>query len=277
MSDQQTPISEEDVHAYVDGTLSDERREEVERAIELNPALAARVSDYFSLNNMFHERYDRVLNEPVPARLRMPQKRRWLSAANWPQFAGMAAALVLGIGIGVGTNIGKDVAAPSAVTSSGMSNTRPVSADASEVFARKAALAHVVYMPSVNRPEQIGQDHEQDFVQYLANKLGTDVHPPMLTKSGFELAGGRILPGDDGPVAQFMYHNANGERVTLCISHRKVNANTTAFKLYQEGPVNVFYWVDGDFGYAVSGGIDRKVMLQIAHDVYAQLTGATPG
>ena len=277
MSDQQTPISEEDIHAYVDGTLSDERREEVERAIELNPALAARVSDYFSLNNMFHERYDRVLSEPVPARLRMPEKRRWLSAANWPQFAGMAAALVLGIGIGVGTNIGKDVAAPSAVTSSGMSNTRPVSADASEVFARKAALAHVVYMPSVNRPEQIGQDHEQDFVQYLANKLGTDVHPPMLTKSGFELAGGRILPGDDGPVAQFMYHNANGERVTLCISHRKVNANTTAFKLYQEGPVNVFYWVDGDFGYAVSGGIDRKVMLQIAHDVYAQLTGATPG
>jgi anti-sigma factor RsiW len=277
MSDQQTPISEEEIHAYVDGTLSDERREEVERAIELNPALAARVSDYFSLNNMFYERYDRVLNEPVPARLRMPEKRRWLSAANWPQFAGMAAALVLGIGIGVGTNMGKDVAAPGASASSATSNTRPVSADASEVFAQKAALAHVVYMPTVSRPAQIGEDHEQDFVQYLANKLGTEVHPPMLTKSGFELAGGRILPGDDGPVAQFMYHNANGERVTLCISHRKVNANTTAFKLYQEGPVNVFYWVDGDFGYAVSGGIDRKVMLQIAHDVYAQLTGATPG
>ncbi|OYD76981.1 Transmembrane transcriptional regulator (anti-sigma factor RsiW) [Burkholderia sp. YR290] len=277
MSDQQTPISEEEIHAYVDGTLSDERREEVERAIELNPALAARVSDYFSLNNMFHERYDRVLNEPVPARLRMPEKRRWLRAANWPQFAGMAAALVLGIGIGVGTNMGKDVAAPGASAPSATSNTRPVSADASEVFAQKAALAHVVYMPTVSRPAQIGEDHEQDFVQYLANKLGTEVHPPMLTKSGFELAGGRILPGDDGPVAQFMYHNANGERVTLCISHRKVNANTTAFKLYQEGPVNVFYWVDGDFGYAVSGGIDRKVMLQIAHDVYAQLTGATPG
>jgi len=276
MSDQQTTVSEEDIHAYVDGTLSDERREQVERAIEQNPALAARVSDYFSLNNMFHERYDRVLNEPVPARLRVPEKRRWLNAANWPQFAGMAAALVLGIGIGVGTNMGKDVAAPWA-SSSGASNTRPVSADASEVFAQKAALAHVVYMPAVDRPAQIGEDHEQDFVQYLANKLGTDVHPPMLTKTGFELAGGRILPGDDGPVAQFMYHNAKGERVTLCISHRKVNANTTAFKLYQEGPVNVFYWVDGDFGYAVSGGIDRKVMLQIAHDVYAQLTGATPG
>jgi len=277
MSDQQTPISEDEIHAYVDGLLSDERREEVERAIELNPALAARVSDYFSLNNMFHERFDRVLNEPVPTRLRAPEKRRWLDAANWPQFAGMAAALVLGIGIGFGTNMGKDASMPWSGKSSVASNTRPVSADSSEVFAQKAALAHVVYMPAIDRPAQIGEDHEQDFVQYLANKLGTDVHPPMLTKSGFELAGGRILPGDDGPVAQFMYHNAQGERVTLCISHRKASSNTTAFKLYQEGPVNVFYWVDGDFGYAVSGGIDRKVMLQIAHDVYAQLTASTPG
>jgi anti-sigma factor RsiW len=61
------------------------------------------------------------------------------------------------------------------------------------------------------------------------------------------------------------------------ISHRKASSNTTAFKLYQDGPVNVFYWVDGNFGYAVSAGIDRNVMLQIAHDVYAQLTSATAG
>jgi anti-sigma factor RsiW len=274
MSDQQTPISEEEIHAYVDGTLSDERRDHVERAIELNPALAARVSDYFSLNNMFHERYDRVLTEPVPARLRMPEKRRWMSAANWPQFAGMAAALVLGIGIGVGTNMGKDVPMPWTNASSSM---RPVSADGSEGLARQAALAHVVYMPAVDRPSEIGKDREQEFVQYLANKLGTDVRPPMLMKSGFELTGGRLLPGDDGPVAQFMYRSVKGERLTVCISHRKASANTTAFKLYQDGPVNVFYWVDGDYGYAVSGGIDRKVMLELSHDIYAQLTGATPG
>ncbi|MGE8508903.1 MAG: anti-sigma factor family protein, partial [Paraburkholderia terricola] len=97
MSDQQTPIGEEELHAYVDGTLSDERRAEVERALEQNPELAARISDYFSLNNMFHERYDRVLNEPVPNRLQAPAPRRWRIAANWPQFAGMAAALVLGV------------------------------------------------------------------------------------------------------------------------------------------------------------------------------------
>ncbi|GJH17040.1 anti-sigma factor [Caballeronia novacaledonica] len=277
MNDQQTPISEEDLHAYVDGALSAGRREQVERAIELNPALAARVSDYFSLNNMFHERHDRVLNEPIPARLRTLKKTRWSGAANWPRFAGMAAALVAGIGIGIGTNMGRDALSLPGTSASSAENTRDVSAEGMEAMARQAALAHVVYMPAVDRPDDIGKDREQDFVQYLSNKLGTDVHPPLLTKSGFELMGGRILPGDNGPTAQFMYRDAKGERVTLCIARRKTSTNTTAFKLYRDGPVNVFYWIDGDFGYAVSGGIDRKVMLELAHDVYAQLTPSTPG
>ncbi|SMG58903.1 anti-sigma factor family protein [Paraburkholderia susongensis] len=276
MSEPQMPIGEEDLHAYVDGTLSDERRAEVERALEQNAELATRVSDYFSLNNLFHERYDRVLSEPVPKRLQMNAPRRSRMAANWPrfaaQFAGMAAALVLGVGIGMHKS--GDLIAPVALDHV---NTRAVSADSAEGFARQAAVAHVVYMPSVVRPSDMSADHEQDFVQWLANRLGTSVHPPMLSKSGFSLSGGRLLPGADGPTAQFMYSGPNGERVTLCISRRRENANTTAFKLYQAGPVNVFYWVDGDFGYAVSGGIDRKELLQLAHDVYAQLTGVAPG
>jgi anti-sigma factor RsiW len=283
MSEPQMPIGEEDLHAYVDGTLSGERRDEVERALEQNPELAARVSDYFSLNGLLHERYDRVLSEPVPKRLSTGVPRRARLAANWPrfaaQFAGMAAALVLGLGIGMHRN---DLIAPVAIDRTGTAadtegGNRAVSADSGEVFARQAALAHVVYMPAIDRPSDMSADREQDFVQWLANRLGTDVHPPMLSKSGFMLSGGRLLPGDDGPTAQFMYRGPNGERVTLCISRRRENANTTAFKLYQAGPVNVFYWVDGDFGYAVSGGIDRKQLLQLAHDVYAQLTGAAPG
>lgn len=272
MSEQITSVSEEELHAYVDGTLSEERRAEVERALEQNPDLATRISDYFSLNSMFHERYDRVLNEPVPKRLQPGAPRRSRVAANWPQFAGMAAALVMGIGIGVGTHMGRDTLPSMA----GSSDTRPVSADSSEVLARQAAVAHVVYMPAVDRPTDMNADHEQDFVKWLASRLGTNVHPPMLSKAGFALSGGRLLPGPDGDTAQFMYRGQNGERVTLCISRRKVNANTTAFKLYQDGPVNVFYWVDGDFGYAVSGGIDRKQLLQLSHDVYSQLTAAAP-
>lgn len=283
MSEQTFPVTDDEIHAYVDGALPEARRADVERELERNPDLAARVSDYFALNGLLHERYERVLSEPLPVNLRpAPEAVRRRGAANWPRFAGsfaarfaanfagMAATLVLGVGIGWGLHYG---AGTMGAASSSESGLRMTSADGSELFARQAALAHVVYMPEVERPGNMTRAPEQDFVQWLANRLGTDVHPPMLGKSGFELAGGRLLPGTDGAqVAQFMYNNARGERVTLCISRRKISSNTTAFKLYRDGPVNVFYWVDGDFGYALSSGIDRRELLQLAHDVYSQLT-----
>jgi anti-sigma factor RsiW len=274
VNDQQTSVEEEDIHAYVDETLSDHRRLHVEQALERNPVLVARVSDYFSLNSMVHERYKHVLNEPVQTRQQPRTLRRWREATNRPHFAGLAAALAIGVGIGVGANMGKNAIAQ---LLSGTVNTRSVSYETPDAFAREAAIAHVVYMPSGYRPADMDADQEQEFVQLLANRLGTTVRPPILTKSGFELTDGCILPGDDGPVAQFMYRESKDERVTPCISHRKANTNTTAFKLYQDGSVNVFYRVDGNFGYAVSGGIDRSVLLQLSHDVYAQLTAAPRG
>jgi anti-sigma factor RsiW len=289
MNEQQTPISDEEIHAYVDGSLAEHRREEIDRLLERDEALAAKVSDYFSLNNMFHERYDRVLSEPVPTRLmppdvapqsQQPQSflQRWRSAANWPQIASMAATLVLGVGIGVAgmsSQMGRDALMPGA----GGGLVQRASYSTGESFARQSAIAHVMYAPEVTRPVEVGADREQELVTWVSNRLGTDVRPPVLDRVGFELMGGRMLPGDDGPVAQFMYHDAKGERITLCISHRKVSSDMTAFKLYQDGSVNVFYWVDGDFGYAVSGAIDRRVLLELSHDVYSQLTamgGAKP-
>lgn len=275
MNERQTTISEEEIHAYVDGTLAPERRDEIDQMLERQPELADRISHYFSLNNLLHERYDRVLDEPVPARLQLPAKRRWREAANWPQFAGIAAALLVGVGIGIGSNFGSSIMMAGRMgPTAGQAPVRDASftPDPGQSFARQSAIAHVVYAPEVTRPVEVGADREQELVKWVSSRLGTDVRPPVLTRTGFELMGGRLLPSADGPVAQFMYHDHNGERITLCISRRKTSTNTTAFKLYQDGPVNVFYWIDGDVGYAVSGGINRKELLEIAHDVYAQLT-----
>jgi anti-sigma factor RsiW len=271
-------ISEDDIHAYVDGTLSADARERVERAMARDPALAAKINDYFSLNAVLHERYDRTLAEPIPKRLRPGVIYRRRTAANWshwPRYAGLAAALVVGVGIGMGA--GMQIGRTQSGQFASGSGTRAVSVDTADAFARNAAIAHVVYMPAVDRPTQLGAKHEQDFVQWLSNKLGTDIHPPVLSHSGYELTGGRLLHDAHGTMALFMYRDAQGKRVTLCISRRKQSANTTAFKLYRDGPVNVFYWVDGAFGYAVSSGIDRDALLALAHDVQQQLTGAAPG
>jgi hypothetical protein len=79
----------------------------------------------------------------LPKRLQPRALRRWHQATNRPQFAGLAAALAIGVGIGVGANMSKDAIAQ---LLSGTANTRSVSYETLDAFAREAAIAHVVYM-----------------------------------------------------------------------------------------------------------------------------------
>jgi anti-sigma factor RsiW len=99
------------------------------------------------------------------------------------------------------------------------------------------------------------------------------VHPPALSLLGYELIGGRLLPGDKGPVAQFMYGSASGQRLTLYVT-REIAGQDTAFRFAKDGPVNVFYWVEDGFGYAISAGTNRDELLKVSQEVYRQLKPA---
>ena len=80
---------------------------------------------------------------------------------------------------------------------------------------RQAAIAHVVYSPDLQRLVEITVDQEDQLVKWLSKRLGTTVSPPKLGVLGYELTGGgRLLPGNMGPVAQFMYHDGFGQRLT---------------------------------------------------------------
>lgn len=276
MNDRNPPIGDDDLHAYVDGGLTSERRREVEDALARDPALAARAADYDTLNEMLHQRYDRVVREAVPPRLKPPaSKRRWPSAANASRFAGLAAALVVGIGIGMFMQAGRLTGQPDADGRAVQTASADGSAEGGAGFARAAAIAHVVYMPTVQRPANMGAGHEQELTHWIAGQLGANMHAPMLTASGFELTGGRVLPGENGTIVEYMYRSADGERLTVCIESRTTEAATTAFRLYADGPVKVYYWADGRFSYAVSGGMSPGRLLQVSHDVYAQLTATS--
>lgn len=79
------------------------------------------------------------------------------------------------------------------------------------------------------------------------------------------------MPGQSGPVAQFMYHDAGGQRLTLYVSTEQSHNRDTGFRFSEEGPVNVFYWIDGKFGYALSAGTGKAELARIATAVYEQL------
>jgi anti-sigma factor RsiW len=135
----------------------------------------------------------------------------------------------------------------------------------------RAARAHLVYSPEVRHPVEVEAKEQDHLVKWLSKRLAMPLKIPVLSTEGFELLGGRLLPGTDGPVAQFMYQDASGKRLTLYVTKPHRGDDVTAFRFAQEGPVSVFYWVDRDCGYALSGEIDKPALARVASSVYRQL------
>jgi len=278
-----SPISEQDLNAYVDGELSAERRIEVEAHLASNPEAAAQVEAWLAQNQAIKTLFNPVLNEAIPTHLLQAaaqapdadslspaslhkNKPEWLSPWSLQRVAASILLVVTGAGSGW---IAHEQLHPPVITVA--ANTRVSDTPNVAAFAHQAAIAHVVYSPDVKRPVEVGADQEEQLVKWLSKRLNADIRPPKLGELGYELIGGRLLPGASGPVAQFMYHDVTGQRLTLYVSTENKDNKDTAFRFAQEGPVNVFYWIDGKFGYALSAGIDKGELARIATAVYAQL------
>jgi len=243
----QPRISEEDLHAYLDGALTEDRRAEVERLLGTDVEAAQLVRAGEEQKALLHARFDGVLDEPVPVRL---QRRR--SGRAWFGRAAAGVALLLLGGV-LGWWLRGDPMRVERAT-----------------LARQAAIAHVVYTPEVRHPVEVTAKEEAHLVGWLSKRLGASVRAPKLSGQGFELLGGRLLPEPGRPGAQFMYQDAAGRRLTLYVSTDIANRDT-AFRYSRENGVHVFYWIDGRLGYALSGDLEKTDMMRVARAVYEQL------
>src|SRR6201987_1063168 len=81
MTDRTIPVTEDELHAYVDDELPAERRGDVEAWLAAYPEDAERVQSWRAMAEALHARYDQVANEPVPQRLELErlegEPRRW--------------------------------------------------------------------------------------------------------------------------------------------------------------------------------------------------------
>ncbi|MCB1909475.1 MAG: anti-sigma factor [Rhodocyclaceae bacterium] len=253
-------ISESDLCAYVDGRLDGERLATVEAGLLLDEAQRARAGDWRAQATALRALFDPVLDEPVPARLllaaggRAERPGRPASAWRW---AAAVAWLALGAVLGYGVRDYRGATDPAAVLHAGL--------------ARQAAIAHAVYVPEVRHPVEVGADQQAHLTGWLSKRLGTPVTAPLLEADGYRLMGGRLLPSEAGPGAQFMYQDDEGHRLTLYLNHDRDKVDDTAFRYAEVEGIAVFYWVDGGTGYALSAALPRERLLAIAGRVYRQL------
>ena len=100
MTNPKIPVTEDELHAYIDNELPAERRGDVEAWLSTHLEDAERVQAWRAMADALHARYDGVADEAVPKRLEIErlvrQPRKWIYGA-------VAAALVAFIaGGGVG-------------------------------------------------------------------------------------------------------------------------------------------------------------------------------
>ena len=261
------PVTEADLHAYVDRQLTSARHTQVEQYLTEHPEELARVQAWQQQNTRLRDMLAPVLDEPLPLGLPLQP-----AAARWP-WRSLAAGVLIAV---VSAGSAWSVRGAMDAQASRLAMTHPpqpvtTGNGALSGFAQRAAIAHVVYSPDVRRPVEIGADQEQALVTWLTKRMGTEVRPPQLASLGYELIGGRLLPGGDGPVAQFMYGTTSGQRLTLYVTREVPGQGNAQFKFGQDGPVNVFYWVEDHLGYAISAGADRAELMRVSQEVYRQL------
>jgi len=244
-----------DLNAYLDGEMPVEEQADFEAWLAENPAERQRLAAYRADLRRLHEALDPVLDEAVPesimAALNGARRRRLV----WWQAA--AAIVIFTAGGGAGWSVAQ-LAGPSPAIG--------------QSTAERALTAHRVYVSEVLHPVEVGADQKTHLVGWLSKRLGHRLSAPDLAESGFNLVGGRLLPGADGAAAQIMYEDRQGERVTLYVAVNPKNAKT-AFKLAKRGQTETFYWLDGPLGYALAGDIGEERLLILARIVYGGLMG----
>ena len=95
MTDRDSPVTADELHAYVDGMLPADRKGAVEAWLASHPEDAARVAEWRAQAEVVRARYGAVADEPVPARFDLAK----LARPRTPWRA-IAAAAVLAAAIG---------------------------------------------------------------------------------------------------------------------------------------------------------------------------------
>src|SRR5260221_403730 len=147
--DPRIPVTEDELHAYVDNELPAERRGDVEAWLAAHADDAERVRSWRTMAEALHARYDSVADEVVPKRLEIErlvrQPRNWIYGA-------IAATLVAFIaGGGVGLPARGAAASPSTFQN----------------FTLDALDAHRLYVVEVRHPVEVPGSERAHLQQWL--------------------------------------------------------------------------------------------------------------
>jgi len=249
------PITEDDLHAYVDDMLDPERRAEVGSYLADHPDVAKRIAGFADQREMLRAALAPIAEEPLPPELNLSRMMESRTRRPPPAWWAIAAMLLLSVG-GLGGWVvrGSLEASPSGLAA----------------LAQEAAYSYNVYAPDRVRPVEVRASDAAQLVQWVSSRLNRPVRVPELASSGYRLMGGRLVATQHGPAAMFMYDDDHGSRVVVLtrpMSSTDQNAPMTA---QSKGGATGLTWADNGIGYSLVGEAPAESLRSVANEVRRQ-------
>lgn len=254
------PISEDDLHAYVDGALADARRIEVEAYLDDNPHIAERFGRFAQQRDGLRAALGPIADEPVPPQL---NPAHLVAGRGWtrrPQWAAVAACLLVALG-GAGGWTLRGMGADSEVGIAALAN--------------EASYSYAVFGSDPIRAVEVSADDQDGLVRWMENRLARRVHVPDLTRAGFQLIGGRVVATQNGPAGLLMYDDTAGRRIAILMRPMIVQDQNARMAQERRGNVVGYSWADNGMGYSLVGHDGTRALHPIADEARRQFLSTT--
>ncbi|OYD82359.1 anti-sigma factor family protein [Azospirillum brasilense] len=257
-----TPVTEDDLLAYVDDQLPPERRIEVEAYLQGNPALASRVMQDLRQRDKLRLY---LMDDPTGAEALEPARAVSAeappsalsdrsAARRFPKLRrALAAVILIGVGWTAHTLLGDVLVDPVAAA-------HPI-----PVFADEAVEAHRAAMTIGPSFSGLPPDEAPRLAQVVSRVIGGHLPLPRFPADLQPLAS-RIVPWDEGSAVQVVYMTPAFERVTLFAAEDKTFTVTTPTAAELHG-VSVVYWRHGHHVYALCASVPAERLLDLADAV----------
>lgn len=284
------PFSDVDLHAFIDDQVSPERRALIAAYLQSTPAEAARVQGWRRQNEAIRSVFAGTAGEPVPLWLTIgqvasgrerragvqvgttaegrplravPPRRTVLARRGAGGGAGWKAAVLAIVAFGAG------VAVPSFLPDGPPSFERwlPTTPHAEQIrrLAVRTLEAHQTFGMDPDRPVEVLNQPAGALASWFRRRLGAPVRVADLTRLGWTLRGGRLVPGDAGPAALMVYENAVGDRLSVTVS-RISNPSPSDTSSTLSGPV--LAWLDGPLGFGITTSKEGSWLADNARALY---------
>lgn len=245
------PISEDDLHAYVDGALEAVRQREIEEYLTQHPDVAMRVEAYAVQRDSLRKALAPFAEEPVPPELNLSRlieaRRRRVPMRI------AAAAMVLVCLSGVSGWTLRGILEPP---------TRGIAA-----LAQEAADSYAVYAP--DRVQPVEMTARAAFMQWASQRLDRSVTVPDLTASGYRFLGGRLVATPHGPAMLSMYDNGRNRLVMLTRPMQEKDLNSKMVE-HSRGDTTSYAWAKDGMGYSLVSELPSDALHILADEMRRQ-------